>query len=106
MSNGLQAARSIEDWIQLGHTSFFPRTRMRALLHTHKLLTADFSEMPVRLEYRVHHPELDPEVRRTMFEEVEATIDDDAAYREARRCLRCYRIYSVITAEPIPEGAA
>jgi formate dehydrogenase (NADP+) beta subunit len=106
MANGLQAARSIDDWIQLGHTSFFPRTRMRALLHTHKLLAADFSELPVRLEYRVHHPELDPEVRRTMFEEVEATIGDAAAYREARRCLRCYRIYSVITAEPIPQGAA
>jgi len=106
MANGLQAARSIDDWIQLGHTCFFPRTRMRALLHTHKLLAADCDELPVRLEYRVHHPELDPEVRRTMFEEVESTISDAAAYREARRCLRCYRIYSVITAQPIPEGAA
>ena len=106
MANGLQAARSIDDWIQLGHTCFFPRTRMRALLHTHKLLATDCEELPVKLEYRVHHPELDPEVRRTMFEEVEATIDDAAAYREARRCLRCYRIYSVITAQPIPAGAA
>ena len=79
---------------------------MRALLHTHKLLAADCDELPVRLEYRVHHPELDPEVRRTMFEEVESTISDAEAYREARRCLRCYRIYSVITAQPIPEGAA
>ena len=40
MANGLQAARSINDWIQLGHTCFFPRTRMRALLHTHKLLAS------------------------------------------------------------------
>ena len=105
MANGLQAARSINDWIQLGHTCFFPRTRMRALLHSRKLLATDFAEVPVKREYRVHHPELDPEVRRTMFEEVEATISDADAYREARRCLRCYRIYSVITAQPIPEGA-
>jgi formate dehydrogenase beta subunit len=106
MANGLQAARSIDDWIQLGHTCFFPRTRMRALLHTHKLLATDCEELPVKLEYRVHHPELDAEVRRTMFEEVEGTIGDAEAYREARRCLRCYRIYSVITAQPIPGGAA
>lgn len=105
MANGLQAARSINDWLQLGHTSFFPRTRMRALLHSRKLLAADFAEVPVKLEYRVHHPELDPEVRRTMFEEVEATISDEQAYREAKRCLRCYRIYSVVTERPIPEGA-
>lgn len=105
MANGLQAARSINDWLQLGHTSFFPRTHMRALLHSRKLLAADFAEVPVKREYRVHHPELDPEVRRTMFEEVEATISDEEAYREAKRCLRCYRIYSVVTERPIVEGA-
>jgi formate dehydrogenase beta subunit len=106
MANGLKAARSIDDWIRLGTTRFFPRSRIREILHHHKLLAADCVDLPVRLEYRVHHPELDPEVRRTMFEEVETTISDAEAYREARRCLRCYRIYSVITRDPIPEGAA
>lgn len=106
MAAGLKAARSIDDYIQRGYTRFFPRSRMRQILNEHKLLAADCVELPVRLEYRVHHPELDPEVRRTMFEEVETTISDADAYREARRCMRCYRIYSVITEQPIPEGAA
>jgi formate dehydrogenase beta subunit len=39
-----------------------------------------------------------------MFEEVEQTIDAEAAYREAKRCMRCFRIYSVITERAIPEG--
>ena len=30
----------------------------------------------------------------------------DEAYAEAQRCMRCYRIYSVVTGHPIPEGAA
>jgi len=106
MAAGLKAARGIDDYLTLGHTRFFPRSRMRQILTDHKLLAADCVEIPVRLEYRVHHPELDPEVRRTMFEEVEATISDEEAYREARRCMRCYRIYTAITAQPIPEGAA
>ena len=40
-----------------------------------------------------------------MFEEVEQTISAEDAYREAKRCMRCYRLYSVITEQPIPEGA-
>jgi formate dehydrogenase beta subunit len=70
------------------------------------MLAADSPEFPVRNEYRVHHPELDPEVRKLMFEEVEKTISDADAYHEAKRCLRCYRVYSVVTEQPIPEGAA
>jgi formate dehydrogenase beta subunit len=41
-----------------------------------------------------------------MFEEDEQTISDAEAYAEAQRCMRCYRIYSVVTSHPIPEGAA
>ena len=55
-------------------------------------------------QYRVHHPELDPEVRKQMFEEVEKTISAEDAYKEAKRCMRCIRIYSVITEQPIPTG--
>ncbi|CAH2599699.1 NAD(P)-binding protein [Rhodovastum atsumiense] len=106
MSNGLKAARNIDDWIRLGHVRFAPRSRMRHLLADHHLLAVDSVEFPVKHLYRVHHPELDPELRRQMFEEVEQTISQADAYREAKRCLRCYRIYSVITDLPIPEGAA
>jgi formate dehydrogenase beta subunit len=106
MAAGLQAARNIDDYIRLGHVRFAPRARMRQILRQHRMLAADSIEYPVRNEYRVHHPELDPEVRREMFDEVDQTISVADAYREARRCLRCYRIYSVVTEHPIPEGAA
>jgi formate dehydrogenase (NADP+) beta subunit len=106
MAAGLKAARAIDDWVRLGRVRFAPRPRMRQLLNQHEMLAADTPEFPVRNEYRVHHPELDPEVRKLMFEEVEQTISDAAAYHEAKRCLRCYRVYSVITEQPIPEGAA
>ena len=79
---------------------------MRRLLNEHQMLAQDSIEFPIRNQYRVHHPELDPEVRKLMFEEVEQTISVADAYREAKRCLRCYRVYSVITEQPIPEGAA
>jgi formate dehydrogenase beta subunit len=106
MAAGLKAARSIDDWIRLGHVRFSPRSRMREILNQHKMLASDSIEYPVRHQYRVHHPELRPEIRKQMFAEVEQTISAAEAFREAGRCLRCYRIYSVITAMPIPEGAA
>jgi len=105
MANGLKAARSIDDWIRFGRVRFFPRSRMRKLLNDNKMLAADCVEAPIRFEYRVHHPEIDPEVRKNMFEEVEGTISAEQAYHEAKRCMRCYRLYSVVTELPIPEGA-
>ncbi|NJO54213.1 MAG: FAD-dependent oxidoreductase [Bacteroidales bacterium] len=105
MANGLKATRSIDDWIRLGYVRFRPRSRMRQLLNDNRMLADDAVEVPVKPQYRVHHPELDPNVRTQMFEEVEQTISAEEAYREAKRCMRCYRIYSVITEQPIPEGA-
>ena len=106
MAAGLQAARAIDDYLQCGHVRFVPRTRMRQILNTHKMLASDSIEYPVRSMHRVHHPELSPEIRKQMFEEVEKTISSEDAYHEASRCLRCYRIYSVITEQPIPQGIA
>ena len=53
--------------------------------------------VPVKSEYRVKIKELDPEVRKRLFEEVEKPISVEEAYHEAKRCMRCYRVYSVIT---------
>ena len=105
MSAGLKAARNIDDWIQLGTQRFFKRSRMRQLIADNKFLAKDVVEAPVRNAYRVHNPELDPDLRKRMFEEVEQTISEKSAYAEAQRCMRCYRVYSVITKHPIPEGA-
>ncbi|WP_281023023.1 FAD-dependent oxidoreductase [Rhodoplanes roseus] len=106
MANGLKASRSIDDWIRLGRVTFQPRTRMREILNDNKMLADDAVEVPVKPQYRVHHPELDPTVRKLMFEEVEQTISPEQAYREAKRCMRCYRTYSVITERAIPEAGA
>jgi formate dehydrogenase beta subunit len=106
MAAGLKAARAIDDYLQLGHVRFSPRSRMRQILNSHQMLASDSIEYPVRPQYRVHNPELSPEIRKQMFEEVEQTISSADAYREAGRCLRCYRIYSVITELPIPQGNA
>ncbi|WP_316862987.1 FAD-dependent oxidoreductase [uncultured Cohaesibacter sp.] len=106
MSAGLKAARSIDDWIQVGTPRFFKRSRMRELINDNAFLANDVVEAPVRNEYRVHNPELDPELRKKMFGEVEQTISKAEAYAEAQRCMRCYRLYSVITQHAIPEGAA
>jgi len=106
MAAGLKAARNIEDWVEQGAVRFFKRSRMRRLISDNRFLADDVAETPVRNAYRVHNPELDPELRKHMFDEVEQTISAAAAYDEAQRCMRCYRIYSVVTQHPIPEGAA
>ena len=106
MATGLKAARNIDDWIQHGSVRFFKRSRMRQLIKDNDFLANDVVAAPVRNMYRVHNPALDPELRKHMFEEVEQTISNRQAYAEAQRCMRCYRIYSVITAHSIPEGAA
>jgi formate dehydrogenase beta subunit len=105
MAAGLKAARNIDDWIQHGAVRFFKRSRMRKLLADNRMLANELVEAPVRHAYRVHNPELDPDLRKQMFEEVERTIDGREAYAEAQRCMRCYRVYSVVTKHPIPEGA-
>jgi formate dehydrogenase beta subunit len=105
-ADGLKAARNIDDYLRRGSTRFFPRSRMRKILENNKLFSNDCIEVPVKNEYRVHHPELSPEVRKTMFGEVEQIISSEDAYKESMRCMRCYRIYSVITEHSIPEGAA
>lgn len=102
MANGLKAARAIDDWIRQGTVRFFPRSRMRKILADNRLLVEDCVEVPIHSEYRVHHPELDPDIRRRMFGEVETSISSEEAYKEANRCMRCYRLYSVITARPLP----
>jgi formate dehydrogenase beta subunit len=53
-------------------------------------------------QYRIDIPELAPEIRKKTFEEVEKPISAEEAYHEASRCLRCYRVYSVVTESPVP----
>lgn len=106
MAHGLKAARSIDDYLQLGRTRFFPRSRMREIINKYKTMTDEWLETPVKHLYRVPVQEMDPETRKSIFNEVEQTITPDEAYHEAGRCLRCYRVYALVTEYPIPEGCA
>lgn len=103
MANGLKGARSIDDYLRFGRVRFFPRSRMRKLIHDFKPLSQHWVDAPVKHLYRIHAQELDPAYRRQIFDEVEHPITPAEAYHEAGRCLRCYRIYSVITESAIPQ---
>ena len=97
MAQGKRAAKAIDDYLTYGRVRFDPRDRMSQLLAGIRDMDMQKLNVPVRSEYRVKVKELDPEVRKRLFEEVEKPISVEEAYREANRCMRCYRVYSVIT---------
>lgn len=97
MAQGERAARSIDDYLTYGRVRFNPRDRMSQLLAGIRDMDKQRLHVPVRNQYRVKVKELDPEVRKRLFEEVEKPISVEEAYKEANRCMRCYRVYSVIT---------
>lgn len=97
MAQGQQAAESIDDYLTYGRVVFRPERRFQKLLKGMRRLQSETVEQPIRHLYRVQVDELDPETRKRKFEEVEKPITVEAAYREADRCMRCYRVYSVVT---------
>ena len=97
MAHGEKAARSIDDYLTLGRIRFQPNERMAQLVADVQPMIAKGINIPIRHEYRVKIKELDPLIRKKIFEEVEKPISIDEAYSEAQRCMRCYRVYSVIT---------
>lgn len=97
MEQGEKAAKSIDDYLSLGRTRFSPENRMAQLVEGVQSLTSDGVSIPVEHLYRVKVQELDPDARKKIFEEVEKPISLDQAYKEASRCMRCYRVYSAVT---------
>ena len=97
MAQGEKVARSIDDYLTLGRVRFQPRERMSQLVANVQPMIATGINIPVKHEYRVKIKELDPMIRKKIFEEVEKPISVEEAYAEAQRCMRCYRVYSVIT---------
>lgn len=97
MEQGAKAAKSIDDYLSLGRIRFQADDRMGQLIAGVQPMMRDGVSIPVEHLYRVKVQELDPEIRREIFEEVEKPITVDQAYKEAHRCMRCYRVYSAIT---------
>lgn len=103
MGHAYFAARSIDQYLSRGQAPFDSRWRMSEWIKANRLLEPDEPKTPRRTEQpRAEARELEPEKRKTNFDEVEQTMSREEAWREAGRCLRCYRVCSVATLGPIP----
>ncbi len=101
MAQGTLGAHSIVSYLETGEAPFIPREHISSLLRKTHMLDND----PVCCEEkknRVAIHTLSPEERAHSFAEVEKCMTQEEAWKEADRCMRCYRILSVITRSPIP----
>ena len=106
LDQGERAAASIRDYLLTGRTHVPPERRMQNFLARNKLLLEECIAHPPLVRPRAKVPELPPDERIHSFEEVDGVISKEAAYEEAARCLRCYRLYSLVTEKPLPYGHA
>lgn len=102
MAQGQTAAESIHEYLTRGSVGFEPRARMSQMIKKSKLLEDSERCLPSMEKARIAMPELAPEVRSSSFDEVELGFTDAQAKAEADRCMRCYRLFGVVTQLPIP----
>lgn len=102
MAQGQTAAESIHEYLTRGSVGFEPRARMSQMIKKSKLLEDKQRCLPSIAKDRIAMPELEPEVRSSSFDEVELGFTDEQAKAEADRCMRCYRLFGVVTQLPIP----
>lgn len=102
MAQGQTAAESIHEYLTRGSVGFEARSRIAQMIKKCKLLEDTERCLPTLHRERVRMPELDPEPRSHNFEEVELGLTAKQAKEEAERCMRCYRLFGVITQLPIP----
>jgi len=102
MGQAYFAARAMDQYLSKGETPFDSRWRVSEWIAANKLLD-EKSPAPLKIKReRAAVSELSPEERAHNFEEVEKTMSREEAWNEAKRCMRCYRLLSVLTEEPIP----
>ncbi|TDR73090.1 FAD-dependent oxidoreductase [Paludibacterium purpuratum] len=101
LDHGDRAAASIREYLLTGDVVIKPEARMQQLLAANKLLLDEPVAVPPSPRERAHVPELPAETRVRHFKEVDGCLSKAAAYEEAKRCLRCYRVYSLSTARPL-----
>ena len=97
MTLGMRAAKSINDYLTHGRVLFDPAERMSSMIKEISKNDNDYLAVPVKATNRIIADEIDPAVRKKIFEEVEKNITVEQAYKEANRCLKCYRVSMVIT---------
>jgi len=106
LDHGERAAASIRDYLLTGQIHIKPALRMQKLLATNGLLAGECLEKPPINRPPATAPEQPPEERIHNFAEVEGVISKETAYAEANRCLRCYRLYSVVTEKSLGHDAS
>ena len=102
LDQGERAAASIRDYLLHGEVYVRPERRMQNFLAHNKMFAGDCLDIMPQHKVRATMPELAPEERVQGFEEVDQVISKQTAYEEASRCLRCYRLYSVVTEKHQP----
>jgi formate dehydrogenase beta subunit len=105
LDHGDRAAASIRDYLLNGEVQIKPARRMQNFLAKNKLFAGEcLKTMPLHKD-PASAPQLEASERIRHFGEVDGGISKEAAYAEANRCLRCYRLYSVVTEKPLrPEA--
>ena len=101
LDHGERAAASIRDYLLNGRTHVRPERRMQKFLARNKLLGDQCLTHPLLAKPRASVPELHADDRVRSFGEVDGVIAKETAYEEAGRCLRCYRLYSLVTEKPL-----
>jgi formate dehydrogenase beta subunit len=92
LAAGKKAARHIAQYIQQGAAQPTVPEILQALVNTSGVYDPGEAFPFQGGTHRAEPPVLDPETRRTHFEEVEDGLGPAQATAEAYRCLRCYRI--------------
>lgn len=106
MGHAYFAARSIDQFLSTDQVPFDSRWRLSEWIAGSRLLD-DAAPVPAKpRQERVGVREIAPESRAGNFDEVEQTMTREEAWAEASRCMRCYRVLSVITRDPIPGNPA
>ena len=100
MAQGTIGAHAIASYLETGSKPFIARERISQLISQGGLL-GDSPVCGQEIKHRVKMNELEPEERALNFNEVELGMSQAEAWQEASRCMRCYRILSVVTKSPI-----
>lgn len=106
MAQGQDAANAIHEYLMTHTPGFNARRRMSRLIKEANLLGACAPERAVVLQPRQVMSHLAPEARVQNWDEVEHGFTDQEAWAEAKRCMRCYRLFGVSTLKPIPGKTA
>ena len=106
MAQGQQAASAIHEYLLTRTPGFIPRIRMAELIKKGHLLDEVHPDRARLYQPRQHIGVLPAQDRVGHWQEVEQGLTQDQAWQEAKRCMRCYRLFGVSTLKRIPGNSA